>query len=358
VGRQVGRQRAGSRFWARPVTPVMLAVMVTLLVAGLSGCAGSSKTSSSGAASVPLTLGRAGHIGAVRPVVMVSVGGGLSVPVLLDTGSSGLRILASAVGPDARPTGTATHAVHYSAVTLQCNSVRASVTLGGGPGGTGVTTQGPILVDTIAPSTDPATVARFSSNSGVRGILGIAPSVHHQAAELPSSPLPQLPAPLSQGYTLRLPSRLGGAPGALLLGRPSPAPGTITVAMTRAPGTFPDGRPAYAKDVNLCWAVGQVRACGATNLDTGTDVAEIASTALTGAPQQRSEVPAGIPVVMSTPSGAALWSVTAAPTPATSRVKYSAQFPPTQFNSGIDLFLAHTVGWDLVTGQVLITPTT
>jgi hypothetical protein len=40
-------------------------------------------------------------------VVTISVGGGPAVPVQLDTGSSGLTILSSAVGPAAQSTGQA-----------------------------------------------------------------------------------------------------------------------------------------------------------------------------------------------------------------------------------------------------------
>jgi hypothetical protein len=68
--------------------------------------------------SIPLTLGAVQGTDVVRPLVSVSVGGGPPVLVTLDTGSYGLRILPTALGPDAVHIPDTAHAWSVTAVAV------------------------------------------------------------------------------------------------------------------------------------------------------------------------------------------------------------------------------------------------
>lgn len=132
-----------------------LALLLVTAVAAVGGCAednppndmgntaGASAERSGPGVAVPITLGQVAGTGVSRALVRVSVGGGAPTPVVLDTGSSGLRILSTALGPNVAAVVGSAHTVHYGGGDFDCVKVRAEVDLTGAP----ARTPSPIVVD-------------------------------------------------------------------------------------------------------------------------------------------------------------------------------------------------------------------
>ncbi|CKV04590.1 Conserved protein of uncharacterised function%2C PE-PGRS family protein (part2) [Mycobacterium tuberculosis] len=115
-------------------------------------------------ATVPLQL-----VNTTEPVVFISLNGGQMVPVLLDTGSTGLvmdsQFLTQNFGP-VIGTGTAGYA---GGLTYNYNTYSTTVDFGNG-----LLTL-PTSVNVVT-SSSPGTLGNFLSRSGAVGVLGIGPN--------------------------------------------------------------------------------------------------------------------------------------------------------------------------------------
>jgi hypothetical protein len=288
-------------------------------------------------ASIPITM-QSFSDGALGAIVQVSVGGGAAVPMILDTGSSGVMVLPSAIGPNATQTGQSISST-FAGGGVTAQIVNATVTVGT------ASTTGPIQVESITSG------ASNLLPGGLQGVFGIGPSEYGAAPTAPFTPLLQMGAPFDGGFTVSLPAS-ASAKGALVIG-PVSAPSTAnSVPLTRnSPATYPNGAPSYAKDVNLCWTLVNVSGCGPTDLDTGMSVTTFAPTGS----QASGTVNSGGAVTMALPNGGAtLWSFTTGVTPSHNEVVFMAIPPPTLFNSGVAFYLGKNVGFDMVKGQVSI----
>ena len=333
----------------------------TILVLGV-GCGGESSPTttisapkrisySTGQLSIPLTVAPIPGTGGVRVLIDVSVGGGPSVPVILDTGSAGLFMLSDAIGPNAQPITGTHYDQRYLSGDLIAEKTRAVVAIGGSGR---ATTPAPIIVGSITSATNAKYVHNLFGSVGAKGILGIG--VNPRPGPLPIfSPLVQLPRPLSEGYGVTLSHNADGS-NVLVLGRPSRSPNTVSVPLVRSVETYPNGQRAYVNAVRLCWMVGEVSGCGLTVLDTGAPVGLVASNALPGAPRTRSVVTPGTIVSLSTPRGTQLQSFTVATSPRSRALVYRRLFPRQLFTAGVGFFYSDTVGWDIPAGQMVITP--
>jgi hypothetical protein len=337
-----------------------------LAVAGIVSACGSSSSSSGSAARSPATIplamtpqqGRGGPP-AVRAIVHVRVGNGPAIPVLLDTGSQGLRVLPSALGPGIRVSNRIVHETYGGGETFFGRQAFARVTIGS------LTTRSPIGIQVFqrvvcsphAPCSAKAAVDAAFAASGAKGIMGV--DTQNAFGQNLYSPLLQLPAPYSEGFTLRLAPQ---GTGTLTLGPPKLGPGWVTLPLMRSnPPKYRTGAAAYQRQVNVCWSFQAVRRCGRADFDIGTPTPNIAP--LTGirtiAVHGGRIVRPGIPVTVSTPSGAAIWRYT-------TNTQYGAGltqvFPGLQklanlsFITGITPFYSHTIGWDMQTGQMVISP--
>jgi hypothetical protein len=277
----------------------------------------------------------------------------------VDTGGSGLIVAADSIGPAAQLTGRSYRSAFVNVPAFTVDVVRAPVSVGGPDGPPVATTPGPIAVGSFPAS---APTLRGESRCGpIQGILGIGLGNAGPALPPLESPLVQLPAPLSDGYTLGL----NEAGGQLVLGRPSTTDRTVTVSLLRENGHYPDGRQAYQRDVVLCWTVGADRGCGPTNIDSGASTPLVRPDLLPALaarlpPVARGHagrpVPPGTPVTIDTPGGAPLTSFTSRGTPPDDDLVLAGLFGVTQANTGMGFLLSNTVGYDLTTGQALITP--
>lgn len=131
---------------------------------GLNGATGGIGSTTLTNATVPLQL-----VNTTEPVVFISLNGGQMVPVLLDTGSTGLvmdsQFLTQNFGP-VIGTGTAGYA---GGLTYNYNTYSTTVDFGNG-----LLTL-PTSVNVVT-SSSPGTLGNFLSRSGAVGVLGIGPN--------------------------------------------------------------------------------------------------------------------------------------------------------------------------------------
>lgn len=159
---------------------------------------------------VPLTM-----YAGTEPIVYISVDGGPRVPVLVDTGSSGLVISSSAVGSGlGTATGSGTGA-YSGGLTYDYTTYDATVDFGNG-----VTTV-PTAVNVVNLEDD-AAFRDYFDEAGVVGVLGIGANA---VGPGPSHPATSLPGELSDGVLIY--QDLG-----ILVFGPNPLPGRVSV-----PGT-------------------------------------------------------------------------------------------------------------------------
>jgi hypothetical protein len=307
-----------------------------------------------GRVAVPVTV-TTDTLGVTRAIVHVRVGGGRSVPVLLDTGSAGLRILPADVGRAVIRTGQTETATFGGGIQLTSAGATTTVNIGGAS--TPTSTEVSLIQSSGCASGFPTCrpgqgISEILGVSGVDGILGVAMSDASTAEPL-YSPLLQLRAPYRDGFTLSLPA---GGPDSLILGTPRSTSNTVTVPMVAAtPSTYPNGVPAWQKDVNLCWSVNDLhRGCGSTDFDTGTPETVITPTGLPGL-TTTGQLAQGDQVSVSTPSGQDLWGYPTTNT-AGGGLTVINQLPgTTQFNTGIGFFTSFVVGYDAQKGAILVT---
>ena len=311
---------------------------------------------SSATVSVPISVSTDSS-GVMRGIVRVEVGGGPSVPVLLDTGSAGLRILPKDVGSGIRATGQTDAAAFGGGNELTSTVVATTVTIAG------VSTSSSTKVSLIqssgcatgATSCTPGQAASdLFEGSGAVGILGIAMADGSVAATPIYSPLLQLSAPFRNGFTLSLPIQ---GTDSFTLGTPTSTAATVTLPLQPAtPSSYPNGMPAWQKDVDLCWTLNdKEHGCGSTDLDLGNPQTVIAPGAIPGLPSGATADP-GLPISVTTAGGQSVWSYTATNTPGQGLTIVTALPGTTQFNTGIGIFTTHMVGYDAVDGRILVTP--
>jgi predicted aspartyl protease len=307
--------------------------------------------------SIPLTVSRSSD--GARVIVQASVGGGPTVPMLLDTGSSGVVVASSALGPDAQA-GTDTTQIPYIGVTMTGTVAQATVTMGS------LTTPAPIAVIDVTGATcgtdgdHPESCEVASAfGDGVQGIIGIGLSDGPSPASPDFSPLLQMAAPYDEGFTVELPASGSGA-GSLIVGPVDAPSGAVSVPLVASTSpTYPNGATAWAKDVQLCWTVGSANGCGATDLDIGSTDAMLAPSAIPGLPTgSKGEVASGHELtVAQTEGGTPLWSFTTGSTPSQDLAASSTDLgTTTQFNTGIAFFFANVVGYDNADGTLWIWP--
>jgi hypothetical protein len=261
----------------RAACGVLIALAVWLAVcAGPSGASARGAVSSSATSSKPVTvpvhiIGGQGSLQGARPVVAVKVGNGADVPVLLDTGSSGLRIFDTAV-PSGSKSGVA--------ISTQPSNIRyagghrftgvvatASITIGS------QRTARPVrfgLVQNVSCARGkpkcPAAhgMAGFEKYGGY-GILGIGTESSGGGIV---SPLLGMPGALGDSWSLHLKARTGQ----LILGASLPRPSAIAATLPmKQIGAAPGGRRLWGDDrIALCLTIGSATGCAPGLLDSGT----------------------------------------------------------------------------------------
>lgn len=340
--------RASAAFTA----PLSLVVAVTVSACGTSPSSQSSSAppasstastfSSPGDPSpVVLPLARISPAG-TRPVINVSVAGGPTVPVLFDTGSTGLRIFADKVGSDGlKDLGKPTASTFSSGNHLEGRLASAPVVVAGIP------TAGPIEFHKITSASCTASKPNCPSAGGEAAYIRNTRVVGVFGAGLRSgsafSPLQQLQGPPVSSYSVTI-------AGNDMMVTLNPRAGTdiATFSMPRAtPATHPNGAPAWLdQQVNGCWEVGDgPRTCVPTVFDTGASSTSIESS-LPGAGSNPRSKPWSL---ASAVSAEPVWTVTdSRATP--QRIRPHAG--DSIVNTGVAIFQELDVVYDVVRGTV------
>jgi hypothetical protein len=281
------------------------------------------------------------------------VGHSPPVPVLLDTGSSGLHLFGSAI-----PTGPG------SGVTL--TSDPADITYSGGHRFVGVAATAVVTLGTAATGepvrfadveraycipgkpTCPAAggIPGFEA-TGVDGILGIG--TQSSGGDL-VSPIFGLPGSMGSTWSIHLKA----TSGTLILGARLPTGHSVTTIPMRPLGV--SATPALWADsrLPLCVRVGAVDQCVHGLLDSGTYTMQVSGAALSRAPTVTGSdhVTVGTPVAVTLPGSAEpFWSFTAGATKSKDLV--TVRTGRGGFvNSGVQVFYDFTVTYDDAGGQI------
>jgi hypothetical protein len=335
-----GRVVARVQLCALAVCALLTASAGSLIVARPAGA-----RTSTNDMSVPIVTKQASD-GSWLATVDVSVAGGPTVPVQLDTGSSGLVIDSSAVGKGAHPTGQAYSSAYISgAVNGQIET--GSVSIGG------LKSASSTAFSVVSPS---SSAGKTWASGPIRGILGIAMTDDTSPTPV-YSPLLQLSSPYWQGVTVRV-AKGQNATGSLVIGPVRESKRALALPMYPAtPSTYPNGRPAFQKDTTMCWQIGDIpSSCGLTDMDLG-DPSPAVNTNFRGFHNGDTFNP-GQRVSITSPSGTAVWRFKTGSNvsvPNLLRVEpLSADY--TEFNTSIGFFFAHSLAYDVTGKQYLISP--
>jgi hypothetical protein len=311
---------------------------------------------------VPVTIqGGQGTATGARPMVEVRVGNSKPVPVLLDTGSTGLQIYAPVVN---------TAAGEGVSVTSQ----RDAITYAGGNRFVGVVARAVIRIGHQATVTNvpfglvertscipskPACGAAGGVSQpmkdGAYGILGIGLNKNRQGL---SSPILGMPGRLGRIWSLHL----RGKSGALVLGARIPSgPRAAATVQLGNQGTS-DGHIAWADSrVRLCDTVGASHACVPGLFDSGTFTMQLWGSPLNTAPTEpgTNRVVPGTAVAVSLPGAATpFWSYRAGVTKSKDTLTVERTRSTPFVNYGVQAFYSSTIAYDENRGTITLVSTT
>jgi hypothetical protein len=216
------------------------------------------------------------------PIIDVTIGRDHTVPVLLDTGSIGLHVFASAMSASSWPgveVWSQRETIQTLDGTLFSGNV-ASATLGFGS----LKTTKPVpfqVIDATRCGDDVLDVGCQPGGDeagleavGADGIMGIG--LHGPVPGDPvTNPLLSLPGKFGQVWTLNMTNESVGGNGGLILGPPPLSHPLVRISLTSIGSSY--GEPDWNDYPQLCWLIGQYRMCGPTILDSGSNFADIGS---------------------------------------------------------------------------------
>lgn len=300
-------------------------------------------------------IGGQGTHGGANPIVEVRIGNWGPVPVLLDTGSSGLHIFAGAVNGG-------------SGVTVTTR--KSNITYAGGYRFDGVVASGVVTLGTQATS-GPASfalvykasciasnpgcaasggIAGFESDRDVDGILGIG--MESSGGGI-ISPILGMPGGLGDTWSLHL----HGTSGRLILGAAIPSGSRAEVTNDMKSDGSAGGRNLWADDrLPLCVSGGSERECVHGLFDSGTPSAQISGPRLDRVPTLfgTSQVLAGTPMTVAKRGAASpFWSFTAGTTKSSDLVRVMNGQGPF-FNSGVQAFYDFTITYAEAAGSITL----
>ncbi len=309
-----------------------------------------------GPVTVPISIsGGQGTATGARPMVKVRVGRSKPVPLLLDTGSSGLRIFEPVVrtGPGSGVTVTSRrNVITYAGGHRYAGVVASAVVKIGAQA-----TAGPVPFSLVQqasctrakPSCPAAGGIPGAMRNGVYGILGIGTGKSGGGV---ISPVLGMPGRLGRRWSIHLRKRSGS----LVLGAPAPKPRSVAATL-RLPSRGSRGAVRFWADARapVCLAVGAVRTCVPGLFDSGTFQMQIWGSPLDTVPTE----PGGARVLQGTRvstsaagSVKAFWTFPAGATKSKDTVTVHGGRPFVNF--GVQAYYAFTVTLDDRTGTLIL----
>lgn len=333
------------RRWRRAIGAALLLALLLVLLPAVAGRAEDSASLDS--AVIPL-LDRPGDSGFAN-FIAVSAGGGPVGGVLLDTGSTGLRIRAEALGPQVQLTDTP---LTYSFTSGNVLTGVLGYMLVSFPGARPeVATAAPIAVHVVKSITCKPEVPRCPGWAPQQmGVMGVAYSAFPVF-----NPLAQLPGNLSSGFIVVADDMADPTVQAhLVVGLTAQnSAGFKRIGFPPAQGAQPAGLKAWnTKSVPTCFSVdGGPEGCSATVFDTGAGSGSFLTPDLAPA-LLHSPVPRGARVRtrvegvmdLTVKAGRRLWA---------DRYRYAPPHGSVKgFNSGGLVFRHYKVLFDAVRGEI------
>jgi Protein of unknown function (DUF3443) len=344
----------------------LLAVALVAVFVTLAGCTSTAAGNDDGARVVPLEAAYPPVSGPLQryglPVVDVKVGRGKPIPVFLDTGSVGLRIIKGFVprGPHSEIVqgnreDRASFGLPYEPadMTLDGPLASARVTLGR------VQTQRPVpiqIVDSITCTSSTTTCASTHFGPGAQGvradgILGVGLSGPSPGDPV-VNPLLDLPKPYSTRWTIDIGNPITvNQTGRLVLGSPGPPHPSLTLKL--APG--PQSRESWYEWPTVCWMIQGVDPCVPTTFDSGSQQSAVESNGLGVLPSSNPRVPKDWKVVslLNATGSAPIYSFTTDDDDGAVWLQSSHQ---SLVDVGVPVFYAFSFTYDPVKGEILISP--
>ena len=337
----------------------MLSGLVVVSVAGAIGAGQAQQPPSASitSAAAPLTatiplLPRPDRSGFTN-FVQVTAGGGQGGTVLLDTGSTGLRIRQEALGPDVRLTDIPVEYSYTSGNVLRGVLGYAVVAFPGSA--PAVATAKPIAIQVVQSITCKPEVPHCPKWKPTEaGVMGVAYSA------VPAfNPLAQLPGNLSTGFIVVANDQTDPhlQPRIEVGLTPQNSAGFATTAFQPENGRQPEGLKAWnTKSIPTCFAVdGGTPGCFVTVFDTGAGVGSFQTPGLD--PVRLHKVIRKGRTITTSVAGVMQLTVTSGRKEWLNRYRYE---PPhgsvLGFNSGGLVFRYYTVLYDGVTGRIGFSP--
>ena len=332
------------------IDKTVLKLAAAVAIAGLFVSGGNAPVADAATKSVVVPVSVAGAQGSAvgaSPIVEVRVGTSRPVPVILDTGSSGLHIF-----------NTAVNATPGAGVSV--TSQRSNITYAGGHRFTGVVASAVVTIGSQAtasrvlfslinnasciaskPTCKAAGgMAGFEAKTGADGILGIGTQRSRGSV---TSPILAMPGTLGQSWSVHLSSTTGTL--VLGAGGPQGAMIAVTFQMKRLGAT---GSRALWNDSALpfCTTIGTARQCTPGLFDTGTPSFQVSGPVLGTLPTTSGQVQRGLPVTVAQQgAGTPFWAFTAGPAKSQNLVRIKSGHSP-YVNTGVQVFYAFTVIYD------------
>jgi hypothetical protein len=330
-------------------------------IAGLTASVGNAPIAGAVSTSVVVPLGVSGTRGSaagVSPIVDVRVGASKPVPVILDTGSSGLHVFNSAV-------------IATPGAGVSVTSQRSNITYAGGHRFTGVVASAVVTIGSQAtagrvrlslvnnasciaskPTCGAAGgIAGFEARTGADGILGVGTQRSRGSV---TSPILAMAGILGQSWSVHL----SGTTGTLVLGARAPQR-AMTAASFQMKRLGASGNRALWNDSALpfCTTIGTARACTPGLFDTGTPSFQVSGRVLGTVPTTTvsGQVQRGLPVTVAQEgAGTPFWAFTTG----TAKSQNLVRIKPGQrsfVNAGVQAFYAFTVVYDDQQGTIKLT---
>ncbi len=233
---------------------------------------------------VPLTFDQSSYGAAFDPppIIDVTIGQSHTVAVLLDTGSVGLHIFASAASASTWP-GVKVWSQGETVETLDGTLLTgpvASATLRFGSLKTTKPVPFQLIEATRCSNSGLGISCQTGSDEdaleavGADGIMGIG--LDGPAPGDPvTNPLLSLPGKFGRIWTVDMTNAGTGENGELVLGPPLLRHPLVRLSLNSMGSS--DGEPTWNDEPELCWAIGQYHLCGPTILDSGSSFADIGS---------------------------------------------------------------------------------
>jgi hypothetical protein len=306
--------------------------------------------------SIPVSVvGGQSEPGGAHPTVQIMVGGWGPIPVLVDTGSSGLHVFAGAVnaGSGVTVTDQTSNITYAGGYRFKGVVASAAVQLGG------ARTTGPVsfaLVQSascVASQADCAAAAGiqgFEADRGVDGILGIGMQSSEGGV---TSPILGIAGSLGKRWSLHL----DGSSGQLVLGARVIGSGDPVARIQLQPDGTSDGHSLWAdSQIPLCVTAGPIQACVPALFDSGTASTQISGPILSQAATVpgTSQVVSGTPMAVSLSGEPLFWTFTAGSEKSADLVRVMSDQGPF-FNSGVQAFYDFTITYNAKKGVVTLT---